>query len=186
MNIIYKIKSGFLKWFSDIQLFKTPLWILFGKSSYNINGIDSRNIINILRPGDLLLRRYDHYIAGLFIPGYFTHLALYVGEDSVIHMLGEGICKEDILTFLRCDNIQVLRHSDPLKSEEAVKKAFEYLSDKIPYDYSFNFQLQDKFSCTEMGDKCYGGLNYTSKKMKDVISPDDFLTVKELVSVWKK
>jgi len=185
-QVIYSIKSAFLKWFSDILFYKTPLWFLFGKTSYNISGVDSRNIINILRPGDILLRRYDHYISGLMIPGYFTHTALYVGDNDVIHMLGSGICREDILTFLRCDDIQVLRHSDPTKIDKVIQKAIWYLGEKIPYDYSFNFQLQDKFSCTEMVDNCYDHFEFTSKKMKDIISPDDFLNVKELICIWKK
>lgn len=186
MNIIYKIKSVFLKWFSDIQLFRAPIWVLFGKTSYNINGVDSRNILNVLRPGDILLRRYDHYVAGLFIPGYFTHTSIYVGDNNVIHMLGDGICKEDILTFLRCDDIIVLRHSDLTKTENAIKKAYEYLSEKIQYDYDFNFQLQNRFSCTELIDCCYDHIEFSSKKMDNIISPDDFLNVKELVTIWKK
>ena len=186
MNITYKIKSAFLKWFSDIQLFRVPLWFIFGKTSYNINGVDSRNILNVLQPGDVLLRRYDHYVAGLFIPGYFTHVSIYVGDDNVIHMLGDGICKEDILTFLRCDDILVLRHSDPRKSETAIKKAFEFLLEKIPYDYDFNFQLQNRFSCTELVDNCYDHFEFNSKKMDKIISPDDFLNVNQLVTIWKK
>ena len=104
-----------------------PMFVLFGHVAYKIKGTDQREIIDSIQPGDILLRRYDHYISGLMIPGYFTHAAFYSGNNKVIHMLGNGICEEDILTFMRCDDIAVLRCQNVAKIDPAVKLAKEQL-----------------------------------------------------------
>lgn len=150
-------QSSFLSWFGTLKLFKNlggaPAVKLYWLSSYlvenprgyRISGADLRAILNALQPGDILLRGYEGYVDGEFIrrssltskngfkPGWYTHVALYVGElteqdrsqvppafqhDSgyfspgaqmVIHSMAKGVHTEDILTFLRCDYLTVLR-----------------------------------------------------------------------------
>jgi len=150
-------QSGFLAWFGTLKLFKnaggSPAVKLHWPSSYlvenprgyRISGASMRDILNQLQPGDILLRGYEGYVDGEFIrrsslssqngfkPGWFTHVALYVGEltpadraqvpaafrddpgyfslgpQMVIHSMAKGVHTEDILTFLRCDYLTVLR-----------------------------------------------------------------------------
>jgi len=137
-TIFYKIKNTLIAWFSDIRVYAGG-FVLFGNSSYSIKGPDTRYVLNVLEPGDVLLRRYDHYLGSILIPGYWSHAALYVGDGYVIHMLGQGINKEDILTFLRCDDICILRCPDNNKAVTAIKNAFNCLYKDIGYDYEFNF-----------------------------------------------
>ena len=144
-------QSGFLAWFGTLKLFKnaggSPAVKLHWPSSYlvenprgyRISGASMRDILNQLQPGDILLRGYEGYVDGEFIrrsslssqngfkPGWFTHVALYVGEltpadraqvpaafrddpgyfslgpQMVIHSMAKGVHTEDILTFLRCE-----------------------------------------------------------------------------------
>jgi len=177
MNLFYKIKSKVLSFVSDIRFYPGG-FILFGDSHYKIKGPDTRQILNELMPGDILLRRYSHYLGSVFIPGYFSHGAVYVGQNRVIHMLGEGICEEDILTFLRCDDIAILRCVDMYKTQKAIQAAEGYLKLKIDYDYDFDFDSSKRFSCTEFVDACY---DYIAKDMlnKKMVMPDDFLNLAE-------
>ena len=88
-----------------------------------------------LQPGDILLRGYDKYLSGVFIPGYFSHAGMYLGEVSeadsafcapefvagdatgffrpgkkmVVHALAKGVFMEDIIDFCRCDRLMVVR-----------------------------------------------------------------------------
>lgn len=181
MGLWYKLKSGFLSWGSDIRIYRGGI-ILFGSSYYNVKGEDVRKILNVIEPGDVLLRRYDHYLGSRLIAGYWSHAAIYVGEDSVIHMLGEGITKEDILTFTRCDDIAVLRCQIPSLIPEAIKNAYAYLSKEVEYDYDFDNNSDNNLYCTEYVDdifsspvkKCVGG--------DKIVLPDHFLECK----VFKK
>lgn len=184
-KMLYEIKSSIIGWFGNIQVFKYPFFILFGSSSYKIKGQHQRQIMDILKPGDVLLRRYNNYLSGLMIPGYFTHAAMYVGDNQMIHVLGGGMCKEDILTFLRCDNTVVLRFKDQSKVEAAVKNAYEQLERKVEYDFDFNTDNAERFYCTEFVDFCF---DYPVKAeiTHKTILPDDFLESDKFEVVWTK
>lgn len=150
-------QSGFMAWFGTLKMFHNPggadgvrLWwpsafLVENPRGYRIGGADTRQILQLLQPGDILLRGYAGYVDGEFIrrsartsrdgfqPGWFTHVALYAGEltaadrshvpaafhnqpgyfaqgpQMVIHSMAKGVHTEDVLTFLRCDYLAVLR-----------------------------------------------------------------------------
>jgi hypothetical protein len=150
-------QSGFMSWFGTLKLFSnaggaagvTVGWpsahLVENPRGYRISGRDSRQILNLLQPGDILLRGYEGYVDGEFIrrsartaasgfaPGWYTHVALCAGDlttadaehvpdafksrvdyfstgpEMVIHSMAKGVHTEDVLTFLRCDYLAVLR-----------------------------------------------------------------------------
>lgn len=194
----YKLKELFFSIYGSVQVFPYPMFILFKCPHYKLKDDHKRQIFEILQPGDVLLRRYDYYISGLNIPGYWTHAAIYIGNNTVVHMLGGGICSEDILQFVNCDDIIILRCENELSINSAVENAKRYLSLKIEYDHDFNFITHERFSCTELISVLYNHLTYddsyahdtiykklTRKLSKDSILPDDFLYT-TLKTVWKK
>jgi len=181
----YKIKSKTIAWFGDIQVFKYPFFIMFGHTAYKINGRDQREIIDVLKIGDVFLRRYDHYLSGLMIPGYFTHAAIYVGDDKIIHVLGGGMCYEDVLTFLRCDSAVVLRFKDQSIAKIAIKKAYEQLKNRVEYDFDFDTDSAERFYCTEFVDFCFDYPVKTTITRKTIL-PDDFLISGKFDIVWCK
>jgi hypothetical protein len=178
----YKIKAFIIKWFGDILFYKYPLFIVFGHTAYKMKGEDVRTVLDIIQPGDILLRRYDSYISGLMIPGYYTHAAVYVGDNNVVHMLGDGITKEDILTFTRCDSLAIIHCNEEQMINEAIEKANTSFGKGIvrkrgiQYDYNFDFSDDSRFSCTEFIDFIYNKPKFTRKNEK-YIMPDDLLTL---------
>lgn len=171
MNKIYAAKSSVISFIADIRFYKGGI-ILFGDSHYGIKGPHVRDIIDILEPGDVLLRRYAHYLGSVLTKGYWSHAAIYVGDNNVVHMLGDGISTEDILTFTRCDDVAILRSKDASLIQSAIEKANNYMAEGIAYDYNFD-KLPDKFYCTEFIWQCYD-----CPIIKDVgkfILPDDLL-----------
>jgi hypothetical protein len=165
----YNIKSKIINWFGDIRIYKGGI-ILFGSSYYKVKGWHMREILNTLVPGDILLRRYDNYLGSILIKGYWSHAAIYIGNNNVIHMLGEGITKEDILTFLRCDNICILRDRDADAVNTAIRMAEMYYEEKIEYDFDFKDGNKNLY-CTELINNCFGN----PVKSKGYIYPDDFV-----------
>lgn len=182
MGLFYNIKSAIISWFSDIRIYPGG-FVLFGNSSYEIKGRHMRSILYALKPGDVLLRKYKYYIGSMMIPGYFSHAAIYVGDDSVIHMLGSGIVREDILTFMRCDDITILR-ADQVAAIYAKIRAEELLDKGIPYDYDFTND-DSKLYCTEFIDDIFDRPIGIGKDGK-VIIPDDFLSCNFFQVVWTK
>ena len=137
-----------LRVIADIRLYWGGL-VLFGPSSYQIKGPHMREILNILKPGDVLLRRYSHYVGSRMVPGFWSHAAVYVGNNDVIHMLGKGAAKEDILTFMRCDGIKILRFKEKPIIEKAVEKANNFYEKNTDYDYGF-IQGDEQLYCSEL------------------------------------
>lgn len=170
----YNLKKKVLSFVADIRIYKGGI-ILFGDSSYAVKGPEMRAILSSIQPGDVLLRRYNHYLGSVTIPGYWSHAALYVGANEVIHMLGKGICSEDILTFMRCDNVAILRAKDTTLIDQAINKAYTFREKGIEYDYDFDTEKADKFYCTEFVDNCFGYQIRDRQQSDEIIIPDDFL-----------
>jgi len=189
-NFLYNIKAKFVAWVADIRVYPWPMFFIFaGDSHYKIKGPHQRQILNLLKPGDILLRRYNHYLGSITIKGYWSHAALYVGDDHVIHMLGEGVTKEDILTFMRCDNIMILRlKENPDVVPGVIDKAYKFLNEGVNYDYNFDYTSPKRLYCTEMVDNCIGYKVKQKYPMEKFILPDHF---KSLVGdvfefIWTK
>jgi cell wall-associated NlpC family hydrolase len=179
MNLLKDFKQRFLSWGADIRIYWLGL-ILFGNSHYEIKGPHTREILNVLKPGDILLRRYNHYLGSIFIPGYWSHAAHYVGDGDVIHMLGDGITREDILTFTRCDDILILRCTDVELVKYSITESINLEDKNIQYDYDFKSGNKTLY-CSEHVNQVFK--NPVNKSM---VLPDDLLTVDVFQVVWSK
>jgi len=176
----YKIKTAIIKWFGNIQIFPYPSFIMFGHTAYEMKGEDVRDVLNIIKPGDIVLRRYNHYVSGLMIPGHFTHAAIYMGDGKIVHMLGDGIDKQDILTFCRCDQVAIIRCNDEQINKIAIKKSASYFKQGIKYDFDFDFSDGKEFSCTEFINDIFNHPKMDRIK-ENYIMPDDFLTLDKTI-----
>ena len=181
----YDIKAKLLSFFSDIRIYPGGV-VLAGDSSYKVKGPDMRQVLDHVMPGDILLRRYSHYLGSVLIKGYFSHAAVYVGNNKVIHMLGSGITEEDILTFLRCDDICILRAKDEVLDDAAIDRAKKFLANGIEYDYNFDTESPEKFYCTEFVDNCFEYIIKKEKTDGGYILPDDFLRSPHIDLIWRK
>jgi hypothetical protein len=72
----------FIRMFGDLKFFKVPPVIVWDPGSYRVKGKDVREAMRLVEPGDVLVRGYGGYVDGWFIPGYFSHAGLYLGEVS--------------------------------------------------------------------------------------------------------
>lgn len=148
-NAIDTLQSRFLRMFGNIKYFSWPLFFVYDPKGYQVKGDEVRKIINLIQPGDIVVRGYDKYLSGAFIPGYFSHVGLYVGEvkeddkrffdDSagivdqekyfctgeqmVVHAMAQGVFMEDIINFCLCDRMIILRFPEELKAHDETDDA---------------------------------------------------------------
>ena len=88
--------------------------------------ININTIRSLIRPGDIILRRYDGYIDGLIFSenSYFTHAGIYCSDyrdynDQVLHAEAEaGVHADSLDTFCHCDDVAVLRFSYSRNEQE--------------------------------------------------------------------
>lgn len=158
--MLYKIKSNLLRIFGCIRVFKYPFWAVYNPATFAAKGAHYRQASRIIKPGDILLRGYNEYLDGYFIPGAYSHSCVYVGGERrlVLHAMSPGVIEDDLVDFLRCDRFCILRPRDGTKT--AVKLA---RSNKgIPYDYNFEIGTA-RFYCHEFTASCFPGLSIEPK-----------------------
>jgi len=174
MGIYYKAKGKILKFISDIRLYPLGI-VLYGQTGYKIKGEETREILDMIQPGDVLLTRYDHYVTYIFNAlGFYGHAGLYVGDNRVIHMMGSGIQNEDILTFCRKDHIMILRAKDQTRVKRAVDMALVMYADGVEYDYDFS-EFNKTLYCSEMIYEVFDKPKEMTKSLGKYVMPDDLI-----------
>lgn len=201
-KLLYKIWSKFLTILGDIKWYKYPFWLLYDKDEFLVYGKDILKIIEVIQPGDIILRGYRHYVDGFFIKlfgidtsdsvigGDWSHGAIYAGDNKVIHAVAEGVSEVDLIDFCKCDRIAIFRPKKYQKQALSIAKSF--LKDKIPYDFGFQHGSSSLY-CFELAALSYPKLDIPKlsfKKLfgliskKDVYLAKSFIESKDMVPVY--
>ena len=78
----------------------------------------------VIKPGDIVLRGYDHYLDGHFIKGDYSHAAVYVGQSMLVHAVSPAVCKVHLIDFMECDRIAIYRPKKYAASAAAAAKKY--------------------------------------------------------------
>lgn len=137
----------------------------------------------MLRAGDILITRHDDALSNLFLPGFWPHAALYIGDErergelEVGLQLSDSRClnnyhfleaKKDGVLFrpieetLSVDAFMVLRPR--LERDYRVEALTRALSHEGKlYDFTFDFRRADRLACTEVIYRSYHGVGNEEK-----------------------
>lgn len=153
-QFLYGIWARFLTWFGQVKVLSFHLIPVLAQDSEGclINGNDILQIMEIVKPGDVLIRGFNEYLDGRFIPdehGY-SHAGLYIGECQMIHAASPEVQWVNIIDFCQCDRVMVLRPSSG--SDDAVQTAKSLLG--TPYDFDYTSD-EDRLYCFELVNQCY-------------------------------
>ena len=163
-----------------------PFWVTFNPQTFRLKARHYRQVVKLLQPGDILVRRYEGYLNTMLIPGWWNHTGLYVGDyngkhEQVIHALAEGVRADDLIDFMRTDHMIALRlieKNDHWKTY-ALKTAAEL--DGKPYDFVFDFDDDTHYCCTELIAKCYAGVMKGKRRWgRNTVTADDIMAYTEL------
>ena len=175
-----KIKRCLLNILGDIKVYRFPMFIIYDPTTFAVKGYHTRQAINALQPGDIVMRGYSMYLDGFFIPGEFSHSSIYVGDNTIVHAVAEGVQTIDVIDFLRCDRFCIMRPKDATLAAKAVKEANSFIG--TPYDFDF-VEGTDAFYCHEMTAECYSdcdiamqGVRILGFKCAPRYTCDSFLT----------
>lgn len=140
------------------------MFIIYSPDTFKVKGNDTRKALELLKPGDIVLRKYVHYLDGYFIPGRYSHSSLYVGDGKIIHAVADGVEYIDVIDFLRCDGFCILRQDDEKEAEKAISFAKEQEARKAKYDFDFK-SGNDSYYCHELVATAYKDLNIEKKSV---------------------
>ena len=152
-----------MTWFGNIKVFKWPLFIVYDPTSFKVTGEQILEILEILEPGDVILRKFDSYADSKFIPGDYSHGAVYVGDNKIIHAVAEGVSEIDAVSFCMCDRICILRPRAGVRN--AIAKAKKFAKDKVPYDFAYK-RNSSALYCFELCAECYPKLDIKPRDVK--------------------
>jgi hypothetical protein len=132
----------------------------------------------LLRAGDVLITRHDDAMSNLFLPGYWPHAALYIGDTQERRELGvelagvgalrtegchfleakkDGVLLRRIEETLNVDAFMVLRPKlEPQQRAQALSRGLTH-EGKL-YDFMFDFRVADRLACTEVIYRTYHGI----------------------------
>lgn len=194
-KLLTKIWIYLLTKFGDIKCFKFPLFLVYDPDDYDVTGEKTHELMKILRTGDVVLRGYRNYLDGKFINifgiptkntiigGDWSHGAVYVGKQKIIHAIAEGVSEISVIDYARCDRICVFRPKHKKYKNPATKKAKEFLKNNIPYDFFFS-NGGSALYCFELCKECYPTLNiprYNIKKLFGLISKKNMVLAKSFI-----
>ncbi len=155
MLLLFKVL--FLKWFRHVKVYAWPMFFVWNPHTFSVKGHHYYEARKLIKPGDILLRSYIQYLDSYFVPGEYSHAAIYIGGDDeeIIHAMTPDVQTTTLANFMRTDKFVIVR---PNVSTEDTNTAIERTKSKlgVRYDYAFMFEVTDSserlFSCSEL---CY-------------------------------
>jgi len=151
------------------------------------------------QPGDILLEKTPFRLTDQFIPGYWGHAAIWVGNEedlrrldlwehqaikpwqqeimgghSVIQALRSGVELDSLGQFMNIDDMAVLRDKTITRTQlrKVIINAFRQLGKS--YDFNFDISSSDRIVCSELVYISYLHINWPTEKTlgRYTISPD--------------
>jgi hypothetical protein len=126
----------------------------FGRN-YKCAGVDTTEIIPLLKPGMVILTHKDFELTNLFINGYWTHTAIVTSEDTVVEAISKGVVTKPLQTFLSTvDDFLILKPR--FCSFESMRSASEHVKQFVGFPYNFTFRPdEDSVYCSELIFRAY-------------------------------
>ena len=141
----------------------------------------------VLQPGDVFVTRKEYSATNYFLPGFWPHAALYLGDPEsltdlglaehqnlkprwkrmleldpedprrVLEAMGDGVWLRSIKSPFAVDAVAVIRPQ--LSAEDRATALGRGLSHEgKPYDFDFDFTRSDRLVCTEVVYRSYEGI----------------------------
>ncbi len=156
-------------------------------------------IESLLRPGDVIISRHHHAASNLFLPGYWPHASLYVGDRPadladaspacvhwaaprrVLEAKKDGVKFRPLAETLTVDEATVLR---PRLGEADINAAIARAARHAgkAYDFDFDFFRSDRLVCTEVVYRAYDGVGgvvfeLTNRFGRPTLSAEDLISM---------
>jgi uncharacterized protein YycO len=140
-----------------------------------------RSLNPLIRPGDVFVTRKECAVTNYFLPGFWPHAAMYVGNDQVVESLKDGVRVRNMDSPLGNDCLAVIR---PTLTEPEIGMAIDRAHQHVgkPYDFDFDFTRSDRMVCTEVVYRSYqgiGGIEFelTKRAGRHTLSAEDLLAL---------
>jgi len=130
-----------------------------------------------LQEYDIVLQKSLTHLTEKFIPGYFGHVGVYLGNDLMIETPRTGV---RICSTEEFSNGEIYLIVRPVNLSESQKQKIKTsLNSQMGKKYDFNFDSQspDRIVCSDLVCLAYDYIDWQSKKRAGhyITSPDDLV-----------
>lgn len=167
MGIFSKCSDVFWKVFGNTKVYKYPFWFVYDPEDPGVDGDHLLRIMKVIKPGDVIMRGWRHYLNGFFIPGEYSHGGVYVGNGEVVHAVAKGVVRCNLLDFAMADRVCIVRPAS--HSLAGAAQAELFASQKIPYDYQMT-EGQEAMYCFELCAECYRNTLHIEKQHPQILN----------------
>lgn len=154
-----------------------------------------RRAMDVAIPGSIICRKYLSHLTSALIPGEFSHSGVIESSQYIIHAIGEGVGREDILDFVKdCDGFIIVHPSVNFPYDAG--KTIAYAREQLGKPYDFEFQAEDTkaFFCHELSARSLeaGGIKIVPELRvtagiiaKELFLADQFITDHRMNTVYR-
>jgi len=135
---------------------------------------------NLLQPGDIFVTRHNHALTNLFLPGFWPHAALYIGDEKqrknttiktnsqyikhwsganrTLEALKDGVHFRRLEDTLSVDAFVIIRPNFTANEiSQAISRVIQHAGKG--YNFDFDFFRSDQLVCTEVIYRAFDGIN---------------------------
>ena len=132
------------------------------------------NVIPHLKKWDIVCMKSPNRLTDKFIPGYFGHVGIYLGDNVFAESTQKGVIFSHSYNFAE-GNIFVIIRPNTISHEQNLRM-LQVLNAQIGKNYDFNFNIEspDMIFCTELVYLVYEQIPWKTKRIASqfTISPD--------------
>jgi hypothetical protein len=119
-------------------------------SHKRVQGLHVVEALKVARPGHVLMSRTLGELTNLFIPGFWSHGAIYAGDAWVLEAVGDGVRLTDLVTFMTTkDYVAICAPRFATEEQQGFAAAWARQQLGRPYDYAFS-SGNKAFYCFEL------------------------------------
>jgi hypothetical protein len=128
-----------------------------------------------LQEFDIILLKSLTHLTEKFIPGYFGHVGVYLGNNQIIEAPRSGVRICNTEEFANGEIFLVIRPVNLSTSQAEQIKKLLYCQLGKKYDFNFDSQSPDKVVCTELVSLAYDYVDWQTRRVagRYTTSPDD-------------
>lgn len=180
-------KSGFASERLHDNLFNTTYKIMgFGSELFSrfISSVHRRSfpetninrLIPLLKKWDIICQKSPGRLTDKFIPGYFGHSGIYLGDSVFAEVIQKGAIYASPKKFLVGDEFIVIR-PDTITGTQDFSMQNRLISQiGKKYDFNFNIESPDRLVCTELIYLVYDHIAWQTRKIAGRFTlPPDYL-----------
>lgn len=182
------------------MLFGNAIGVVETRRGYLDQNHEARQqLLASLEPGDILLEKTPFRLTDMLIPGYWGHVAIWVGDEPSLRSLGvwdhpavrshqpairdgkgvvealrAGVTTNTLAHFMNVDDLLVIRDRSAAPETRAARVLRAFRQVGKPYDFNFDVETTDRIVCSELVYQVFTEMLWpTSRTLgRATISPD--------------